>query len=63
MESTENMENIKDEKKINVVQGNGNIEISPVSTHLEIEKPQPKNNKNIIIPDVKSNTSKEENKN
>ena len=57
------MENIEDDKKINVVQGDGNIEISPVSSHLEIEKPQPKNNKNIIVPDVKDDNSKQENNN
>ena len=47
------MENINENKKINVVQGNGSIKISPVFAHLEIEKPHPKNNKKIIIPEVK----------
>lgn len=43
-------------KKIKVVTGDGNLDISPVSSHLEIEKPKEKKNKeNIIIPKEKKN--------
>lgn len=42
-------------KKIEVVQGKGKLNISPVKTHLEVEKPKKKADKNsIIIPKVKS---------
>ena len=47
------IENKKEEKKIKVVTGDGKINISPVSTHLEVERPHRKNDKDIIIPDVK----------
>ncbi|MBR2587712.1 MAG: hypothetical protein IKD77_00715 [Bacilli bacterium] len=41
-------------KKLEVVKGKGNLNISPVSTHLEVEKPKSKtNNGNIIIPKEK----------
>lgn len=43
-------------KKIKVVTGDGKLDISPVSSHLEIEKPKEKKNKeNIIIPKEKKN--------
>lgn len=43
-------------KKIKVVTGDGNLDISPVSSHLEIEKPKEKKNKeDIIIPKEKKN--------
>lgn len=43
-------------KKIKVVTGNGKLDISPVSSHLEIEKPKEKKNKeDIIIPKEKKN--------
>jgi hypothetical protein len=43
-------------KKIKVVQGDGKIDISPVSSHLEIEKPKTKkNSEKIIIPKEKKN--------
>lgn len=50
-------------KKIEVVKGNGNLTISPVYRHLEIEKPKPKENRKIFIPDVKgsSPSTKKEN--
>ena len=32
-------------KKIKVVTGDGKLDISPVSSHLEIEKPKEKKNK------------------
>ena len=41
-------------KKIEVVQGKGKLNISPVKTHLDVEKPKKKADKNsIIIPTVK----------
>ncbi len=43
----------KSSKKIEVVTGDGNLTISPVYGHLEVEKPKPKENKKIFIPEVK----------
>ena len=41
-------------KKIKVVSGNGKMNISPVSSHLDIQKPKShKNKENIIIPKEK----------
>ena len=41
-------------KKIKVVSGNGKIDISPVYSHLEVQKPKiQKKKKNIIIPEEK----------
>ncbi len=41
-------------KKIEVIQGKGKLEISPVKSHLDVEKPKKKANKNnIIIPQEK----------
>ena len=41
-------------KKIEIVKGNGHLGISPVSTHLDVEKPKQKTDKNkIIIPKEK----------
>lgn len=38
-------------KKIEVVRGNGKLNISPVKSHLDVEKPKVKTDKNkIIIP-------------
>ena len=52
--SDEKEEKKKDDKKIKVVSGNGKINISPVSSHLEIEKPKAhKNREDIIIPKEK----------
>ena len=44
-------------KKIEVVNGEGDLTISPVSDYLEVEKPKPKENKSIIIPEVKDNVT------
>ena len=44
-------------KKIEVVNGDGDLTISPVYEHLEVEKPKPKVNKKIFIPEVKGNSS------
>ena len=41
-------------KKIEVVQGKGKLDISPVKTHLDVEKQKKKAEKgSIIIPKVK----------
>jgi len=41
-------------KKIEVIKGKGKLNISPVSSHLNVEKPQHKTDKNkIIIPTEK----------
>ncbi len=54
----EEKENNEAPKKIEVVTGNGDLTISPVYRHLEVEKPKPKDNKKkIFIPEVK-NTQK-----
>ena len=36
-------------QKIEVVTGDGNLKISPVYEHLEVEKPRPKENRKIFI--------------
>ena len=42
-------------KKIKVIEGNGKLNISPVSSHLDIEKPKDhKKSEDIIIPQNKS---------
>ena len=52
--SNEKEENKKENKKIKVVSGDGKINISPVSSHLDIEKPKAhKNREDIIIPKEK----------
>ncbi len=41
-------------KKIEIIKGNGKLDISPVHEHLDVEKPKKKTNKNnIIIPQEK----------
>lgn len=41
-------------KKIEVVKGKGKLDISPVSSHLDVEKPKSKTDKSkIIIPKEK----------
>ncbi len=51
-------------KKIEVITGNGDLTISPVHEHLEVEKPKPKENRKIFIPEVKGtkNQTKKRNK-
>ena len=48
-------------KKIEVVAGDGDLDISPVREHLEVEKPKPKEDRTIVIPNVKKETNREEN--
>lgn len=41
-------------KKIEIVKGNGKLNISPVESHLDVEKPKNKTDKSkIIIPKEK----------
>ena len=40
-------------KKIEVITGDGDLDISPVREHLEVEKPKPKVDRTIFIPEVK----------
>ena len=47
-------------KKIEVITGDGDLDISPVREHLEVEKPKPKEDRTILIPEVKK-TNREEN--
>lgn len=52
---------MSENKKLEIVQGDGkDLEISNVSKHLSISKPKPtnKNNKTIIIPEVKKDNKK-----
>ncbi len=51
------MEDKENPKKIEVVTGDGDLTISPVYEHLEVEKPKPKENKKIFIPEVKKNSN------
>lgn len=47
---------MSDDRKIEVVNGNGNgddLEISPVYDHLDIEKPNTEKKKEIVIPKEK----------
>lgn len=48
-------------KKIEVVTGDGDLEISPVREHLEVEKPRPREDRTIFIPEVKKETNREDN--
>lgn len=60
IELEEEQKNNETPQKIEVVTGDGNLKISPVYEHLEVEKPRPKENRKIFIPEVKG-TSKNEN--
>mgnify|MGYP004620955419 CR=1 FL=1 len=58
MEENNQVDEIKEQKKIEVVTGNGNLNISPVYEHIEAEKPRPKDTREVIIPEVKENVTK-----
>ncbi len=50
----------KENKEIKVVNGNGDeLEISPVYDHLDIEKPDTKKKKEIVIPKIKKKEEKD----
>lgn len=56
----ENNNKVEEPKKIQVVTGDGNLNISPVYTHIEIEKPKQKDSRKVIIPKVKDNINKKQ---
>ena len=58
MEENNQVDEIKEQKKIEVVTGDGNLNISPVYEHIEAEKPRPKDTREVIIPEVKENITK-----
>lgn len=41
------------DKKIEVITGNGDLNISPVSDYIDIEKPEQKEKREIVIPKEK----------
>ena len=53
IELEEEQKNNETPQKIEVITGDGNLKISPVYEHLEVEKPRPKENRKILIPEVK----------
>ena len=63
MDEDENVVENNEPKKIEVVTGNGDLNISPVSRYIEVEKPKPKENREIVVPEVKDNVSNKDNSN
>ena len=57
MEKNNNFEDNK-HKDIEVVTGDGNLNISPVYDHIEAEKPKPKDGRPVVIPEVKEEISR-----
>lgn len=47
-------------QKIEVITGDGNLNISPVYDHIEAEKPRPKDTRDVIVPQVKNDVVKKE---
>lgn len=60
MEENNQVDEIKEPKKIEVVTGDGNLNISPVYEHIEVEKPRPKDTREVIISEVKDNVTKKD---
>ena len=60
MEENNQVDEIKEPRKIEVVTGNGELDISPVYEHIEAEKPRPKDTREVVIPEVKDNVTKRE---
>ena len=58
MEENNQVDEIKEPKKIEVVTGDGNLNISPVYDHIEVEKPKPKDTREVIVPEVKDTVNK-----
>ncbi len=57
---------MSDKKEIKVIKGNGsNLDISPVYDHINAAKPKSKdkNPKNIVIPEDKKDSKKEDSNN
>ena len=60
MEENDQVDEIKEHKKIEVITGDGNLHISPVYNHIEVEKPKPKDTREVVVPEVKDNIVKKE---
>ena len=62
MEEDENLtvNEQQEPKKIEVITGDGELDISPDYEHLEVEKPKPKENRTIFVPEVKETPRKNE---
>lgn len=60
MEENNQVDEIKEKKEIEVVTGDGNLNISPVYDHIEVEKPRPKDTREVIVPEIKDNVIKKE---
>lgn len=54
----ENIDENNEQKKIEVITGDGDLNISPVYDHIEVEKPKPKNTREVIVPEVKDTVNK-----
>ncbi len=52
----------KDQKKIEVIPGDGNLNISPVYEHLEVQKPKKKDSRAVVVPEVKDTVCHKKNK-
>ena len=54
----ENIDENNEQKKIEVITGDGDLNNSPVYDHIEGEKPKPKYNREVIVPEVKDTVNK-----
>ena len=54
----ENIDENNEQKKIEVITGDGDLNISPVYDHIEVEKPKPKDTREVIVPEVKDTVNK-----
>lgn len=54
----ENIDENNEQKKIEVITGDGDLNISPVYDHIEVEKPKPKDTCEVIVPEVKDTVNK-----
>lgn len=51
--NSENEDSNKPHKKIEVINGGNDLDISPVTNYIEIEKPKNEKKENIVIPEEK----------
>lgn len=54
----ENIDENNEQKKIEVITGDGDLNISPVYDHIEVEKPKPKDTREVIVSEVKDTVNK-----
>lgn len=54
----ENIDENNEQKKIEVITGDGDLNISPVYDHIEVEKPKPKDTREVIVQEVKDTVNK-----